>query len=46
MTRYEIEQRYIENGCEDFKIHNFSDLKNIHDFDVEQLQGYTELPQE
>ncbi len=46
MTHYEIEQRYIENGCGDFRIHNLSDLKNIHDFDVEQLQGYAELPQE
>ncbi len=46
MTRYELEQRYRECGCNNFKLRDLSDLKNIHDFDVEQLQGYAELPQE
>ncbi len=40
----EIEQRYIEYGCSDFRLHNLNDLKNIH-FSVKDLQGYCELPQ-
>lgn len=44
MTRYELEQRYKEYGCNDFKLHTLDDLKNIHGFDVMDLSGYAELP--
>lgn len=44
MTRYELEQRYIENGREDFKLRTLGDLKNINGFDVAELPGYAELP--
>lgn len=46
MKRYELEQRYQEYGCKDFKLRNLEDLKNIHGYDVEKLTGYDGLPQE
>lgn len=46
MTRYELEQRYKEFGCNDFKLRTLDELKNIHGFDVMELPGYEGLPQE
>lgn len=46
MTRYELEQRYKEYGCDNYKLRTLDDLKNIHGFDVTELSGYDGLPQE
>lgn len=46
MTRYELEQRYKEYGCNNFRLRTLDDLKNIHDFDVTELSGYDGLMQE
>ncbi len=46
MRKETTNRGYIETGCTDFRIHNLSDLKKFCGFDVEQIQGYAELPQE
>lgn len=46
MNRYELEQRYKEFGCNNFRLRTLDDLKNIHGFDVAELSGYDGLPQE
>lgn len=46
MTRYELEQRYMEYGCKDYQLRTLDDLKNIHGFDVAELSGYDGLPQD
>lgn len=46
MTRFELEQRYKEYGCNNFRLRTLDDLKNIHGFDVTELSGYDGLPQE
>lgn len=40
MRRYELEQRYKEYGCDNYKLRTLDDLKNIHGFDVMELSGY------
>lgn len=43
MTRSELEFKYLENGCTEFKLRNLSDLKTIHDIDFENVPGYSTL---
>lgn len=43
MTRKELERKYEERGCKDYKLRNLADLKVIHGVNVSELPGYTDL---
>lgn len=43
MTRKELEKRYEERGCIDYKLRSLSDLEVIHGVNVSELPGYTDL---
>lgn len=44
MTRKELERRYEEHGLMDYQLKSLDDMKVIHNINVMELSGYSELP--